>query len=215
MWSSTSKRFRRNTGVEFETTRQLFQEGVGVALERAPIIAAASFDAADEAVSSSAGVVLLMKSSIREILSDEYRRLAERKPIMIHFDFLRGLSDDHEAMVFLKHKVNPAAIVSTKGNIVRSARKAGIPSIERVFLIDFTSFYKTIDSINENDPDAVEVMPGIVPQVVPRFREYVSLPIILGGMISSTAEIDAAFEHGANAVSVGNRRLWSYRRSNR
>lgn len=198
--------------MDLTTTRRLFQQGVGIALERRPIIAAVSFSAAAEAVHSNAGALLLMKSSIGDVLSDEYRHLAEQKPVMIHYDFLSGLSDDHDAMVFLKHKVNPSAIVSTKGRIVRAARKVGIPAVERVFLIDFTSFFKTLDTLQENDPDAVEVMPAIAPQVVHRFRDYISLPIILGGMISTTEEIDAAFANGANAVSLGNRRLWDYQR---
>jgi glycerol uptake operon antiterminator len=116
----------------------------------------------------------------------------------------------HESLEFLKRHVDPAGIVSTKGKVVRAARKVGIPAILRVFLIDLTSFFRTIDGVNESDPDAIEVMPGIAPQVVDRFREYVALPIILGGMLTTTEEINSAFMHGANAVSVGARRLWDY-----
>lgn len=191
-------------------TRRLFQERIGIALERRPLIASATFEDAKDAVYSEAGVVLLMKCNINQLLSQEFRSLMREKPILIHTDFMRGLDLQHESLEFLKRHVDPAGIVSTKGKVVRAARKVGIPAILRVFLIDLTSFFRTIDGVNESDPDAIEVMPGIAPQVVTRFREYVALPIILGGMLTTPEEIDSAFIHGANAVSVGARRLWDH-----
>jgi glycerol uptake operon antiterminator len=196
--------------VDPTNTRKLFQERIGTALERRPVIASASFEDAKDAVHSEAGAVLLMKCNINQLLSQEFRTLMREKPILIHTDFLRGVDLQHESLEFLKRHVDPAGIVSTKGKVVRAARKVGIPAILRVFLIDLTSFFRTIDGVNESDPDAIEVMPGIAPQVVDRFREYVALPIILGGMLTTTEEINSAFMHGANAVSVGDRRLWDY-----
>ncbi len=192
------------------TTRQLFQERVGVALQRRPVIAAASFENAKEAVQSEAGIVLLMKCSITELMSDDFVALSRGKPMLIHHDFLAGLNDEHDAFQFLKRYVDPAGIVSTKGKVVRAARRAGIPAILRVFLIDLTSFFRTVDGVHESDPDAIEVMPGIAPQVLRRFREYLSLPIVLGGLFTSKEEMTSAFAHGANAVSVGSSRLWNY-----
>ena len=191
-------------------TRKIFQEQIGIALERRAVIASASFEDAKDAVHSGAGAVLLMKCDINQLLSEEFRTLMRKKPVLIHTDFLRGLDLQHESLEFLKRQVDPAGIVSTKGKVVRAARKVGIPAILRVFLIDLTSFFRTVDGVNESDPDAIEVMPGIAPQVIHRFREYLALPIILGGMLTTPEEINAAFEHGANAVSIGARRLWDY-----
>lgn len=196
--------------MNLNTTRHLFQENIGAALERRAVIAAASFENAKDAVHSDAGAVLLMKCNINQLMSDDFLTLSHEKPILIHTDFLKGLDLEHDSLEFLKRHVDPAGIVSTKGKVVRAARKAGIPAILRVFLIDLTSFFRTVDGVHESDPDAIEVMPGIAPQVVTRFREYLSLPIILGGMLTSEDEMVAAFRCGANAVSVGSSRLWNY-----
>lgn len=192
------------------TTRQLFQERIGVALESRPVIAAAAFENAKDAVHSQAGVVLLMKSTVSQLISEDFQKLSEQKPLLIHYDFLSGLDASHDALEFLKHNVDPAGIVSTKGNVIRAARKVGIPAILRVFLIDLTSFFRTIDGVHENDPDAIEIMPAIAPQIVERFREYLSVPIVLGGLLTSHEEMSSAFAHGANAVSVGAPRLWNH-----
>lgn len=196
--------------MNINTTRQLFQERIGTALQRRPVIAAASFENAKDAVHSHAGVVLIMKCSVNELMSGDFATLSREKPVLIHYDFLSGLDSDHDALLFLKEHVNPAGIVSTKGKVVRAARKVGIPAILRVFLIDLTSFFRTIDGVHESDPDAIEVMPGIAPQIVERFREYLSLPIILGGLLTTEEEMATAFAHGANAVSVGASRLWNF-----
>ncbi len=196
--------------MNLNTTRHLFQQNIGSALERRPVIAAASFENAKDAVHSEAGAVLLMKCNVNQLMSDDFRTLSREKPVLIHADFLKGLDLEHESLEFLKTHVAPAGLVSTKGKVVRAARKIGIPAILRVFLIDLTSFFRTVDGVHESDPDAIEIMPGIAPQVVPRFREYMSLPIILGGMLTNEDEMAAAFRHGANAVSVGASRLWNY-----
>jgi glycerol uptake operon antiterminator len=186
---------------------------IGQFLSKRRLIAATEFEGLPEAMASKAEAVLLMETTIQELLSPEYRAACSRKPILVHFDFLHGLSTDRHALQFLKENVDPAGIVSTKGLIIRAANKEGIATIQRVFLIDGKSLHKTIENAGENSPDAVEIMPGIAPSIVLFFRKHISQPIILGGLVSAPEQIDAAFEAGADAISLGKRSLWNYRSS--
>jgi glycerol uptake operon antiterminator len=176
-----------------------------------PIVAACHFEYLALGVESRASAILLMNTRLQDLLSDEFAAARERKPIMVHFDFVRGLSADREAVQFLKEHVGPAALVSTRGPAIRAAQKEGIPTVQRVFLIDTQSFQKTIGSVLENDPDAVEIMPGIAPSIVSDFKREVDKPLMLGGLIHNQATIQSAFDAGADAVSLSKVSLWNWR----
>jgi hypothetical protein len=67
--------------------------------------------------------------------------------------FLLPATNDSEAIRFIQHHVKPAGIVSTKGLAIRSAKKEGLQTIQRVFLIDTRSFAQSVESIRENNPE--------------------------------------------------------------
>lgn len=174
-----------------------------------PIIAACSYEALPEAVESSAPLVLLMGVGITQLVRPDFQSYSEAKPILIHADLLRGLSGDRETIVFLREFIRPAGIVSTKGAIVRAARKEGLTAIQRLFLIDTKSLRASVDSIRENEPDAVEIMPGIAIDVIPEILESVDVPIIMAGLVRRREQVFAALRAGADGVSMSERSLWN------
>ncbi len=174
------------------------------------IIAACESNNLDNALKSKSSAVIYMNADINSILSAAARGCFRHKPIFIHMDLLKGLNSDKEALHFLKKQINPFGIVSTKSNIIRSAKKEGLFTLQRIFLIDTKSFNNSLEAIRENKPDAVEIMPAIAPSIVQRYNEHFSKPIILGGLISEEGQITKAFEAGANAVSLSNSRLWDF-----
>lgn len=179
-------------------------------LHKNPIIAAAQNDKLDQAVHSKVCAVLLMYGKLTEFLDEKFQALNRVKPILIHSDLLKGLASDSETIKFLKKYVKPVGIVSTKGSMIKSAKKEGLIAIQRIFLIDSKSFENAIENIRENKPDAVEIMPGIAPGIIPAFKERISQPIILGGLISEAEHICNALNAGADAVSLSETKLWNY-----
>lgn len=175
------------------------------------ICAACDGNSLDAALHSTASSVIFMNATINLLLSQEYKEVRRQKPIFIHFDLLKGLSDDKESLRFLKKYVNPYGIVTTKNTVVRSAKKEGLNTIQRIFLIDTTSFKRSLDAISENKPDAIEVMPAIAPSIVKRYKEQVDIPIILGGLINDEQQITEAFHWGADVVSLSKSDLWNYK----
>jgi glycerol uptake operon antiterminator len=177
------------------------------------ILAACDGNNLNQALQSAAASIIYMNANINLLLSQEYKEHCRHKPIFIHFDLLKGLSDDKESLHFLKKYVNPFGIVTTKNTVVRSAKKEGFTIIQRIFLIDTTSFKKSLAAISENKPDAIEIMPAIAPSIIKRYREYVNIPIILGGLISEESQIAEAFKNEADAVSLSKSELWNYKAS--
>lgn len=71
-------------------------------LKVSPLIAAAKIQDLREAVNSNVGAVILMEAKLNELLEEEFRELKRKKPIFIHIDLLKGLSNDKEAIEFIK-----------------------------------------------------------------------------------------------------------------
>ncbi|RED51769.1 glycerol-3-phosphate responsive antiterminator [Cohnella lupini] len=176
------------------------------------IVAACEFHQMKAAIESGAGAIIYMNGDLNDMVSSTFKEYCRQKPVFIHFDLLKGLSNDKESLRFIRKYVAPYGIVSTKSTIIKSAKKEGLVTIQRVFLIDTKSFNNSIEAISQNDPDCVEVMPAIAPSIIRSYKQrFPSIPIILGGLISEESHISEAFKQGADAVSLSKASLWNYR----
>ena len=174
-----------------------------------PLIAAAKIHDLKEAVNSNVGSVILMEAKLNELLEEEFRKIKKKKPIFIHIDLLKGLSNDKEAIEFIKKYVNPAGVVSTKSSVIKSAKKKGLIAIQRIFLIDTKSLNSAIETIKDNNPDIVEVMPALAYSIAPSIKELTNKPVIMAGLIENEKQILDGLNSGADGVSFGKKDLWN------
>ena len=58
-------------------------------------------------------------------------------------------------------------------------------------------------------PDMIEIMPGIMPEIIEKLKNEIKLPLIAGGLISDTKDVIAALSAGADAVSTTKEELWN------
>jgi glycerol uptake operon antiterminator len=179
-------------------------------LKKNRIIAATEQDRLTEALESSASAILLMYGKLTRLMEEAEVIRHAAKPIFLHTDLMNGLSNDKEAFRFLSTYIQPTGIVTTKGPMIRAAKKEGMLTIQRVFLIDTTSLMSTIKNVQENQPDAIEIMPGIAPSIISTFKEQLPQPIILGGLIWNQEQVQQALEYGADAVSLSRPELWNH-----
>ncbi|MFH5187340.1 glycerol-3-phosphate responsive antiterminator [Paenibacillus sp. TAB 01] len=135
--------------------------------------------------------------------------LAAGKKVFLHVDFITGLGGDPIVMRFIAERIRPTGIISTKSHFIKHAKKNGLLAIQRIFLIDASALEHGIQNVEQSGPDAVEVMPGLIPKVITVLRDRISLPIIAGGLIQEHSEIATALRAGASAVSMGGRHLWT------
>ncbi len=178
-------------------------------LEKNPTIAASNYENLKTAIESNVSAIILMEGRLSNLIEDDFRYYLNKKDIFIHVDLLKGLSNDSESIKFLKENINIKGIVSTKSSTLRAAKKQGLLTIQRIFLIDTKSLKNTIESVKENNPDAVEVMPALSNSIVEYIKEELNRPVILGGLVRNKKDILNALESGADGVSFSKSDLWN------
>ncbi|TRY25660.1 glycerol-3-phosphate responsive antiterminator, partial [Geobacillus sp. LEMMJ02] len=99
-------------------------------------------------------------------------------------------------------------IVSTKSTLIQLAKKEKLWTIQRLFLVDTDAVENGLQTIQQVMPDALEVMPGIVPDMVEHLVKQINIPVITGGLIQNRDQMIEALQKGAQAVSTGNPALW-------
>lgn len=129
--------------------------------------------------------------------------------VFIHLDFITGISNSRSAIQYIAQKWRPDGIISTKGQPIQFAKKEGLLTIQRIFLIDHNAIAKGKKMAKTYNPDAIEVLPGIMPRVIYELTDTIPHPVIAGGLVKYKEEITQALEAGALAVSGGNANLWN------
>ncbi|WP_100488918.1 glycerol-3-phosphate responsive antiterminator [Sporolactobacillus pectinivorans] len=154
--------------------------------------------------------VIVLDSHLSQI--DAIARMARQhhKSVFLHADLIQGLKNDLYAAEFICQNIRPYGIISTRANVLEVAKKRGLVTVLRIFLLDSRSIetgYRLLDQVH---PDLVELLPGLIPEMIREVREKAGIPVIAGGLIRTKEEINHAFAAGAAAVSTSNRELWKF-----
>jgi glycerol uptake operon antiterminator len=165
----------------------------------------------EKAIASETRVVFLLTGNISVVKGyvDLYRR--HDMLTFLHMEKIGGLSFDREGLEFVANFIKPAGIISTKKNILKAAKKLNLMTIQRLFFIDSDAVKNGIKAIDEIKPDAVEVMPARIPELITTIATQTKVTIITGGLLENRKQMIAALEHGARAVSTGTPDLWKER----
>ncbi len=178
-------------------------------IETNPIIAAVqNIEDVDTAAVSNVGMIILMCADIMNAgqMVEKIRRSG--KLAVIHMDFLEGIGRDQKAVEYVATTLKPDGIISTRNSHIKHAKQCGIFTIQRFFLIDNKSYETALVSVKSNKPDMIEIMPGVMPTIIKRISQDLSIPVIAGGLISTKQDIMEALQAGAIAASTGKTYLW-------
>jgi glycerol uptake operon antiterminator len=134
--------------------------------------------------------------------------VAGKVPV-VNVDLAAGLSRDQAAISYLAHR-QVLGIISTHPEPLRAARDFGLFAIKRTFLLDSAALESALRSLDQFEPDALEVLPAMAaPHIVTRLHQsYPDLPVIAGGLIKTLREIEELVKQGVHAVSASDCRLW-------
>ena len=131
------------------------------------------------------------------------------KMIFLHMDLIRGIGRDRKGIIYLARKKLCNGIVTTKSNLIGIAKKEGLIVIQRLFLLDSASLKTGELLLKHNQPDAIEILPGIAaPYFVEHINKRIICPVIAGGLIYQKEEIKDLFKKGIFAVSTSRKELW-------
>ncbi|MBN1103498.1 MAG: glycerol-3-phosphate responsive antiterminator [Deltaproteobacteria bacterium] len=179
-------------------------------LRKQPVIAAFR-DVENLRVSAlkGAGVLFILGGTIFDLPGIVEQAGPSGKLVFVDIDLIKGAGKDAAGIRYLARESRVHGIVTTKSNLITSARKEGLISVQRIFILDSESLAGGLNVAEKSRPDAVEVLPGlIVPKIMDRIRGRTPIPIIAGGLITADEEVREILRSGALAISTTTARLF-------
>jgi glycerol uptake operon antiterminator len=175
-----------------------------------PVIAAIKdYDGACAAADAPPDVVFVLGGTLQEVpvLIGVLREAGKR--VLLHADLIDGLGRSDAAVEFIARTLRPDGLLSTHRPVLRAAKREGLVTVQRLFMLDSASMATGVRAIAHDAPDFIELMPGVIPKAIAYFRTQTGVPVIAGGMITTREEARLALEAGAAAVSTSERALWT------
>ena len=171
------------------------------------IAAVRSTNELEKAVLTEVDTVFLLGTNIEEIESQIKLKNEYKKELYVHIDLADGIGKDEYGIKYLK-KIGVDGIISTKIGLIKLAKKEGLKTVQRFFIVDSHSIETTLESVSSSKADMIEIMPGLLYKVILSLSKELTQPIVAGGLIESPNEVKLALESGASAVSTGKKELW-------
>ena len=169
------------------------------ALQRNPIIAAVRDDEGlAQCLRTDIQTVFVLYGDICNIPEIVHQIKGAGKIAIVHADLISGLATKEISVDFLRHSTLADGIISTRANMI---------AILRVFLIDSMALDSALSAKNLK-PDAIDILPGLMPSMLRKVRQMTGLPILTGGLITEKKEVMQALEAGALAISSTAPAVW-------
>ena len=178
-------------------------------LQDDPVIASVKDDSAlDDVLASDRAVVFVLYGSVLDVVGIVDRAKDAGKTVFVDVDLLDGFAAREVVVTWLAEHTRADGVLSTKSNLVRAAKRAGLVAIQRFFLVDSFSYHQLPRVVEQAGPDAIEILPGCMPRVITWLRDDTRVPVIAGGLVCDKADVVAALGAGAVAVASSNRDVW-------
>lgn len=178
-------------------------------LSACPVIAAVKNEAQlARALAAECEVVFLLFGDILNIAGLTRRVRAAGKFPVVHMDLINGLSPREIAVDFLAETTQTGGVISTRPQLVRRAKELGLFTVLRVFVIDSMALESLSRERMGAEPDVLEILPGVMPEVLRRICARSPVPVVAGGLLSTKRDVLAALEAGVVAVSTTAESLW-------
>ena len=174
-----------------------------------PVIAAVKDEEGlDKSLRTDCRIIFILYGNICSLTTIVEKIKSRDKLAIVHADLVQGLSAKTEAVDYIKNNTKADGILSTKAILVKHATDIGLIGILRNFIIDSMAMENVKKQVELAHPDMIEIMPGIMPEIIEKLKNEIKLPLIAGGLISDTKDVIAALSAGADAVSTTKEELW-------
>jgi glycerol uptake operon antiterminator len=147
-------------------------------MKKSPVIAGVKdLEKFDDALNSDCDIIFLLCGSIFNIKESVRKAKEKNKTIFIHVDLLDGFSKDVVALKYIFEEIKPDGIISTKNSQLKAAKTMGFMTVQRIFIIDSLSIDTAIKASQMINPDAIEIMPGIMPKITKKMSDELDVPV--------------------------------------
>jgi glycerol uptake operon antiterminator len=151
----------------------------------------------------SVGVLFILGGTIFDLPDIIDKAVSSGKLVFVDIDLIKGVGKDAPGIQYLAREIHVQGIITTRSNLIKSAHKEGLISVQRIFVLDSESLTGGLNVIEKSEPDAVEILPGLIlPRIMDRVRARVSSPVIAGGLITKREEVQEILSSGAVGVST-------------
>jgi glycerol uptake operon antiterminator len=160
---------------------------------------------------SNVGVLFVLGGTIFNLPAIVEQAERFEKLVFVDIDLIKGVGKDASGIQYLARESHIHGFITTKSNLIKSARKEGLISIQRIFVLDSESLSGGLNMVDKSRPDAIEVLPGLIlPKIMDRIRARTSVPVIAGGLITKPQEIEEILSSGAIGISTTSAKLFSH-----
>lgn len=135
---------------------------------------------------------------------------AHGKKMLYHMDMIHGIKSDDYSTEFICQEYKPLGLISTKSSVILKAKQKGVIAVQRVFLLDSHALEKSYKLLGKTQPDYIEVLPGVVPQLITEVKDRLGIPLFAGGFIRSIEDVENALAAGAKAVTTSKTEIWKH-----
>ena len=178
------------------------------AIEDSPIIAAIKDDEGlKKCLTSESRVIFILYGDICNIPDIVETVKSSGKIAMVHIDLIAGLSSKEIAVDFIQKYTKADGIITTKPALIKRAKELGLYTILRLFVIDSMAL-EALLNVKTLQPDAIDILPGLMPTIIRKVRNLTGLPVLAGGLITEKQEVLQALEAGALAISSTAGAVW-------
>lgn len=177
-------------------------------LEGNPIIAAVKDRVdLDKALETDIDIIFVLFGDIISVKDISEKISSKGKVGIIHIDLVEGLNNKEVAIKFIKKETTFDGIISTKSNLIKLAKNYDLIAIQRFFIFDTISLNNSKNHVIL-DCDAIEVLPGVIPNVIKNISSNTKKPVVAGGLIESKDDVIMALNAGASCVSTSKTEIW-------
>lgn len=179
------------------------------ALYDCPVVASVKDEAGlEQALKAQCGVIFLLFGNVLNITGLVERIKDAGKLALVHLDLVDGLAMRDISVDFLAKETRADGIITTRPQLARRAKSAGLISLQRFFLLDSLALQNMHKQLEQDCCDLIEVLPGVMPKLIRQIAATTKKPVVAGGLISDKEDVTAALSAGAVAVSSTNESIW-------
>lgn len=153
-------------------------------------------------------IVFVLFGTIETIPTIVDKLKDKNKIVFVHENLIEGLSSSHYSPSFIKKYTRADGIITTKAQNSYEARRIGLSTVFRFFLLDSLSYESVNETLKNISSDLIEVLPGIMPKMVTEISKRTATPLVAGGLIRDKSDVIDALNAGAIAVSSSNYEVW-------
>ncbi len=151
--------------------------------------------------------VLVRHCNLLELRPIVDHALERDMAVYVNVDHIDGIHPDSAGLRFLAHQLHIAGIVSSNSRILALGKGFELETIQRLFAVDSTGVETTLESVDIQTVDLLDISPALViPYVVS--QTALPLPFIGSGLISTFQQVQSVLRAGALRVTVTRSELY-------